>query len=100
MEPVAAHYKPSLTKPGKYLTYMDYFREYIACKDFKSLAASLKYVFTHKLPSRGYEASSRMGNFFIRQGTTDFQFINHAYERKVKKYIEDRMDSFDVFIDA
>ena len=38
MEPVAAHYKPSLTNLSKYLTYIDYFTEYIACKDFKSLA--------------------------------------------------------------
>ena len=100
MEPVAARYKPSLTNPSKYLTYFDYFMEYIACKDFKSLGVSLKYVFTHKLPSEGYETKSRMGNFFIRQGTTDFQFINHAYERKVKNYLEDRINSFDVFIDA
>jgi FkbM family methyltransferase len=100
MEPVAAHYKPSLTNPSKYLTYIDYFKEYIACKDFKSLAASLKYIFTHKLPDQDYQTSSRMGNFLIRRGTTDFQFINQAYERKVKKYIQDHMDSFDVFIDA
>lgn len=100
MEPVAAHYKPSLINPSKYLTYIDYFKEYIACKDFKSLAASLKYVFTHKLPREDYQTSSKMGNFLIRRGTTDFQFINQAYERKVKKYIQDNLESFDVFIDA
>ena len=100
MEPVAAHYKPSLSNPVKYLTYIDYFKEYIVCKDFKSLAASLKYVFTHKLPKEDYETSSKMGNFLIRKGTTDFQFINQAYERKVKKYIQDHIDDYDVFIDA
>lgn len=100
MEPIAAHYKPSLLNPGKYATYMDYFAEYIKCKDFKSLTASLKYVFTHKLPAKGYTTNSRMGDFFIRPETTDFQFINFAYERKVKKYIADNIDTFDVFIDA
>jgi FkbM family methyltransferase len=100
MEPVAAHYKPSLFNPGKYLTYVDYFKEYIACNDYKSLAASLKYVFTHKLPTKDYNTTSKMGSFLIRKGTTDFQFINQAYERKVKKYINDHIDSFDVFIDA
>jgi len=100
MEPVAAHYKPSLINPAKYLIYADYFKEYIACKDFKSLAASLKYVFTHKLPTKDYNTKSKMGSFLIRKGTTDFQFINQAYERKVKKYISDHLDSFDVFIDA
>ena len=82
MEPVAAHYKPSLTKPSKYLTYIDYFKEYIACKDFKSLAASLKYVFTHKLPSEDYHTSSRMGNFLIRRGTTDLKSLQAIYSLK------------------
>jgi FkbM family methyltransferase len=100
MQPEAAAYKPSLFNPSKYLIYIDYFKEYIACKDFKSLGASLKYVLTHKLPKEDYEAKSRMGDFLIRKGTTDFQFINHAYERKIKKYMEDNLDSFDVFIDA
>lgn len=100
MEPLAAHYKPSLFRPGKYFTYLDYFKEYVLCKDFKSLGASMKYVFTHKLPTSDYLTNSRMGSFLIRKETTDFQFINYAYERKVKKYIEDNIDSFDVFIDA
>jgi len=43
MEPVAANYKPGLTNPSKYLTYIDYFREHVFCGDFKALEASLKY---------------------------------------------------------
>ena len=99
-EPLSAHYKPSLTNPAKYLTYINYFKEYLVCRDFKSLAASLKYVLSHKLPASDYHASSKLGNFLIRKGTIDFQFINNAYERKVKQFIEDRLDTFDVFIDA
>jgi len=100
MEQPAATYRPSLWNPGKYLVYIDYFKEYLACKDFKSLSASLRYVFTHKLPGEDYQTNSRMGNFHIRKHTTDFQFINYAYERKVKEYIRDHIDTFDVFIDA
>ncbi|MEI9947321.1 MAG: FkbM family methyltransferase [Chitinophagaceae bacterium] len=100
MEPVAATYKPSLLRLNKYVVYLDYFKEYIACKDFKSLGASLKYVFTHKLPTKAYEAKSEMGTFLIRKETNDFQFINLAYERKVKKYISYIRNQFDVFIDA
>lgn len=100
MEPISAYYKPSLLKPVKYMTYINYFKEYLLCKDFKSLIASLKYVFTHKLPTRDYKTKSRMGVFLIRKETTDFQFINHAYERKIKKYMLDNMNAFDVFIDA
>ena len=100
METPAAHYKPSLFNVKKYFIYLDYFKEYLACKDFKSLRASLKYIFTHKLPIRDYKTNSKMGSFFIRKRTTDFQFINYAYERKIKKYIQNNIHSFDVFIDA
>jgi FkbM family methyltransferase len=100
LEPVAAHYKPSLLNLRKYGIYFDYFKEYVVCKDFKSLSVSLKYFFAHKLPSEDYNASSKMGDFTIRKGTTDFQFINYAYERKVKEYIQSNIDSFDVFIDV
>jgi FkbM family methyltransferase len=40
-----------------------------------------------------------MGKFLVRKGTTDFQYINYAYEREIKKYIEQNLGSFDVFID-
>lgn len=99
MEPVAAHYRPSLFNPRKYMVYADYFKEYIVCNDFKSLGVSLRYMFRHKLPPKAYYCSSKMGQFLIRAGSTDFQFINFAYERKVKKYILKHLDSFDVFID-
>jgi FkbM family methyltransferase len=93
-------YKPSLLSFNKYLTYADYLKEFIACKDFKSLRASFKYVMTHKGPAEDYQASSKMGTFLIRKGTNDFQFINKAYERKVKEFIQKRLDTFDVFIDV
>lgn len=93
-------YKPSALNLRKYATYADYLKEFVACGDFKSLFASLKYVMTHKGPSADYQAKSSMGTFMIRRGTNDFQFINNAYERKVKDYIRTHLDSFDVFIDV
>src|SRR5882724_195686 len=93
-------YRPRLFNTAKYFIYLDYFRQYLAYLDFRSLGASLKYVFTHKLPAADYKTRSKMGNFFIRRQTTDFQFINYAYERKVKEYIKKNLDTFDVFIDA
>ena len=100
MEPFVEQYKPSVFNFNKYPLYVDYLTEYLRCKDFKSLGASIRYMFTHKLPSEDYRASSKMGSFYIRKGTTDFQFINEAYERKVKQYIRKNLDKFDVFIDA
>jgi FkbM family methyltransferase len=96
---IAANYKPSWKKFSKYTTYFKYFTEYIKNGDMKSLGTSLKYVFTHKLAEKDYVAQSQLGRFLIRKGTTDFQFINFAYETDVKKYMLSSINSFDVYID-
>lgn len=96
---VAANYKPSWKKFNKYTIYFRYFTEYIKNGDLKSLITSLKYVFTHKLSNADYVAESQMGRFLIRKGTTDFQFINFAYETDVKKFMLSALDTFDVYID-
>jgi len=54
----------------------------------------------NQLPKEDYVTSSEMGIFLIRKDTTDFQFINFAYESAVKKYIERNLNEFEVFIDA
>ena len=40
-----------------------------------------------------------MGTFLIRKNTTDFQFINYAYEKSIKDYLRNNLSNFDVFID-
>ena len=92
-------YKPSWKNTSKYGIYARYFAEYLRYGDIKSLIASLRYVLTHRLPARDYETKSGMGKFLIRGNTTDFQFINYAYEKSVKDYINSQLDSFDTFID-
>jgi FkbM family methyltransferase len=92
-------YKPSWKNSDKYGTYLHYFFEYLKYGDLKSLGASLKYVMTHKLPQQDYTTKSGMGTFLIRKNTTDFQFINYAYEKSIKDYLRAKLDSFDVFID-
>ena len=93
-------YHPSWKNTNKYLIYFNYFFEYIKFRDVKSLKASLRYVLNGKLPIRGYQTKSGMGKFAIRKNSTDFQFINYAYEKSIKKYLLKNIDSFDVFIDA
>ena len=95
-----AIYRPSWKNTNKYAVYLQYFSEYIRHGDFKSLRASIKYVFTHRLPSEDFMASSWMGKFHIRKNTTDFQFINYAYEKEIKDYLKTNLENFDVFIDA
>ena len=64
------------------------------------MGVALKYMFTHRLPQKDYEARSGMGKFLIRKNTIDFQFINYAYEKSIKDYLVKNLDSFDVFIDV
>lgn len=100
MGEIATNYKPSFFKFNKYFVYLNYLKEFVACKDFQSLAVSFKYVLSHRTHRRDYRASSKMGVFNIRKGTTDFQFINWTYEGKIKDYIQKNIDTFDVFIDV
>jgi FkbM family methyltransferase len=93
-------YKPSWKNFNKYFIYLSYFKEYLKYGDFKSLSASLKYVLAHKLPNKEFTSSSAMGKFTIRKHTTDFQFINFAYEKDIKNYLLKNIDTFDVFIDV
>ena len=41
-----------------------------------------------------------MGQFIIRKGSTDFQFVNYAYEKLIREYLRKNLNSFDVFIDV
>jgi len=95
-----ASYKPSLWRASKYRLYFNYFTSYVKAGDYQSLFASIRYMCFGRLPARDFIAESAMGRFRIRKGTTDFQFINPAYELKVKEYIIKNLPSFDVFIDV
>ncbi len=92
-------YRPSLLSFNKYSTYFNYFMQYIYSADFKSLGTAMKYMFLRQLPEKDYLATSPMGRYLIRKNTNDFQFINMAYESKIKKYLLKNIDSFDVFVD-
>ena len=94
-------YYPSWKNWSKYGKYIAYFAEYIRYRDWKSLKAALRYVLFNKPTYATWKAKSAMGYFFIRKGTTDFQFINYAYEKRVRNYLKDLVASgkIDVFID-
>lgn len=92
-------YKPDWKNFKNYSKYISYFFEYLKYGDFKSLWASIRYVFSHKLPTKEYRAHSGMGKYLIRKHTTDFQFINYAYEKEIKDFLNKNINEFDVFID-
>ncbi len=85
---------------NKILTYSRYFYEYLKHRDFISIIASINYVINKNSHKNDRIVCSRIGRFYCRPCTNDFQFANYYYEWGVKKFILDRLDKFDVFIDA
>ncbi|RFS19574.1 FkbM family methyltransferase [Chitinophaga silvatica] len=94
-------YYPSWKNVSQYKQYLSYFGEYVRYGDWKSLSASLKMVLLNKPSQKEWNTTSAMGRFKIRKGTTDFQFINYAYERQVRDYLKQQITDrkFDAFID-
>ncbi|SHL35801.1 methyltransferase, FkbM family [Chitinophaga jiangningensis] len=94
-------YYPSWKNISKYKQYLSYFGEYVRYGDWRSLGASLKMVLVNKPSQQEWQATSAMGRFRIRRGTTDFQFINYAYERQVRDYLRNQVAAkkLDTFID-
>lgn len=94
-------YYPSWKNVSQYKQYLSYFGEYVRYGDWKSLGASLKMVLLNKPSQQEWRAKSAMGHFNIRKGTTDFQFINYAYERLVRDYLKQQLAAhqLDTFID-
>lgn len=93
-------YYPSAFAGNKYFQYLRYLMEYARYNDWASIKSSFQLVLNGSTEKRKRVAESRLGKFFIRPGTTDFQFINYAYERKIRNYLKQNLSSFNVFIDV
>lgn len=93
-------YYPSPYALSKYWQYGRYMIEYMKYGDWSSIRSSLKYVLKGEPESRERQVKSKLGRFIIRRGSTDFQFINYAYEKLIREYLRNEIVSFDVFIDV
>lgn len=95
-------YYPSVLNASKYSKYFSYLMEYARYNDWKSLWASLRFMIFHKSTSKNWRATSALGTFEIRGGTTDFQFINYTYEKKIREYLKKEVAAgqLDVFVDV
>ena len=80
--------------------YWWYFWEYLLFIDLKSIGNALRYVVSKKSNSTDRLVHSRMGLFICRKNTTDFMYANYNYERKVKKFIQKRINEYDTFLDV
>jgi FkbM family methyltransferase len=74
--------------------------EYLARQDWDSILDSFNYLFFKKLPTTDRMIKTEMGFFRLRSYTTDFQFVNWTYERKVKEYLEENKNEIGLFIDV
>lgn len=84
----------------KAIVYFHYFMEYFKFRDIYSIFSSLMYLFFRKSHHFDRTIETRMGKFYCRKNTNDFQFASFAYERSVKKFILKEIENVDVFFDA
>lgn len=92
-------YHPSPFDISKYGTYTNYLLEYYRYKDWASIRDTFKYVLFRTPPTEDRVIHSRMGTFWCRGNTNDFQYVNYVYEKNVKNYIYSNRHKFDFFID-
>lgn len=85
---------------NKMKTYLGYLFEYLKHGDFLSVIASFNYLIRKKSHGNERIIQSRIGKFFCRPNTNDFQFANYKYEWAVKKFILKQISNFNIFIDA
>lgn len=93
-------YYPSLWKPRKFGRYVSYFWEYIKWGDFNSLFASFNYMLFNRTVKKSWISKSEMGRFVIRPNTSDFQFVNYAYEASIKNYLKTLLPKMTYFVDV
>jgi FkbM family methyltransferase len=92
-------YHPSPLNISKYATYTDYLLECYRNKDWQSIKDSFRYVLFRTPPTTDRLVKSRMGTFWCRANTNDFQYVNYAYERSVKDYLQRNIKSYNYFFD-
>lgn len=92
-------YTPSAFRISKYGKYLAYYMEFMKRGDFQSASAAFNFVLFKKLPAKHRIATTPMGTFRFRKGTTDFQFANFSYEIAVKKHLLQVVNDIGLFID-
>jgi FkbM family methyltransferase len=92
-------YTPSPFRVRKYGKYLSYYMEFLKRGDFQSVSSAVKYVLFKQLPAKPRIATTPMGTFRFRAGTTDFQFANFSYESGIKQHLMQHIHQIGLFID-
>lgn len=93
-------YTPSPFRVSKYGKYFAYCLEFMKRGDYQSVSEAFRYLLFKGLPARPRIATTRMGTFRFRKGTTDFQFANFSYESAIKKHLQKVISDIGLFIDV
>ena len=89
-----------MKKLNKGLTYFRYLLDYLINGDFVSIYSSFRYVRHGASHQNDRIIHTSIGTFHCRKNTNDFQFANYYYEWGVKKFMLNKKDRFNVFIDG
>jgi FkbM family methyltransferase len=81
-------------------TLLRYAMEYLRHGDMPSIVAGARYLLHRRSHARDRIIESRIGRFYCRKNTNDFQFANYAYEWPVKLLFRDLIRQHDCFLDV
>ncbi|MFK5856525.1 MAG: FkbM family methyltransferase [Bacteroidota bacterium] len=84
---------------NKIITFLRYSKDFVKHGEFRYILSSVRYILTGKTTRTSRHYKSSLGKFYVRKGTLDFQFANHAYEWGVKKFVYKHISDYDVFLD-
>ncbi len=83
----------------KLKTYFLYFWEYIIYGDFESIVDAVRFLFYRRGSKRNRRIRSRIGTFYARRDTNDFQYVNYYYEWSVKRFVLKYQAHYHYFLD-
>ncbi len=84
---------------GKLTTFGRYLKDFISNGQYIFILTAVKYKIFGKTTRKHRLYNGKLGLFYSRKGSLDFQFGNYAYEWNVKKHILDNYKDYDVFLD-
>jgi len=84
----------------KAVTYIRYLIDYMVNGNFGLIIPSVKYIINRSSHNNDRIVKTKIGRFFCRKNTNDFQFANYYYEWGVRRFVLNHKENFTVFIDG
>jgi FkbM family methyltransferase len=84
----------------KLLTFYRYLKDFLRFGQIRPTIAAIIYIVLRKSILNTRLVRGKLGFFFHRKGTLDFQFANYAYEWSVKCFMNEHWKGKKLFIDV